>query len=245
MANIPFVNYRFGDLHRITSFIDPDIDWLSPLEGDALVEEVAKFIRTCFTYPTLGEYPSADGQLLRCHKNLLQYCFKECRYYVWSFPQECLHQRIGICVDTANLGASLLIAKLPIRVCLGEVRSSKTSELLGLHAWVLVPYKNDWYFWEATIHTDADVKTLILGADAENKVSTWAQSGGVYYVTKASYNREDFEGDPSIVGLMSFPAKIMVLGFDKVSHQSPRKLKREWQIDEMMKVKMLLKAFQG
>lgn len=250
-----FVDYRFGDRHLINDFINPNLDWysenarFSPLvlqahEGDTFVEEVATFIRDGFIYPMMGGYPSADGQLLRCRKSMFQYCFKKCVPYVWSFPQECLSQRIGICVDTSNLACSLLISKVSARACLGEVRNSKTDELLGLHEWVDVFYKGSQYIMETTVH-GSNIITLVVRDDTYERISAWAQTSGIYYVLKGSFDNKDFAGDPSIVGMMAFPSKILHLGYAKIAQESKKRVKREWEIEELTKVKIIMKAFQG
>lgn len=112
----PIVDYRFGDKPIVTSFVQPEepqiIEVAESLDapGDRFIDNVAAFMRDEFEYPLdSGGNPSVDGQLLRYRKSLFEgYHFKECRYYVWSFPLESLVSKLGYCLtpDTRILTLS-------------------------------------------------------------------------------------------------------------------------------------------
>lgn len=246
----PVVDYRFGELHYATEFVTPAnsaikkaVMQFNGVEGDELVEKVASFIRDSFQYPLVDSLPSADGQLLRFRKSLLSHHFKKCVDYMWSFPSECLHQKLGICIDTSNLSASLLVTGIDAWVCLGEVRSSKEDTVLGLHAWVEVPYKGKQYVQETTIH-EPTIDTLITAESAYDKGSDWAKQGNIYYVPGARYNDEDYEGDESIIVRISLPArKAVIFGADGAPKTSRKKLRKEWKSEEVTKMAMLKEAY--
>jgi len=234
------VDYRFGDIWDIRDFINPHLNTVFLNTGDKRVEDVAAFIRDEFTYPLINDNPSADGQLRRYHKSLFKYHFQKCVYYMWSFPQEVLAQKLGICIDTANLATSLLVPN-NAWCCLGEVRAID-GNLLGLHAWTEFPYKGEPTIMETTIHKPAN--TLVPVKDAYDKNSNWAIKGGVYYVEQARYNNTTFHGDSGIVAVMGLPTKrVWLFGLEETKLFPAKKLYREWEREERWKTKLLAEAY--
>ncbi|TET44890.1 MAG: hypothetical protein E3J66_00305 [Dehalococcoidia bacterium] len=103
---------------------------------------------------------------------------------------------------------------------------------------------------ETTIH-EADVKNLIRASEVYNKESEWAQKSGLYYSVQAKYNESEFQGEgplgASVVWLMGLPAKRVLL-FGAVDawqqfQDKPKKLLKEWRIEERQKERMLLEAY--
>lgn len=242
MNEIPRVNYRFSDIWDIRDFINPRLTTTFVGEGDKVVEDIALFIRGQFVYPLIGENPSADAKFQRFHKNLCRYYFSKYVYYMWSFPQETLAQKLGICIDTANLATSLLVSKIDAWCCLGEVRATKDGTLLGYHAWEKCPYKGELTIMETTVHQPAN--TLVTTKNAYDRNSTWAIVSGLYYVEQAKYNNKEFQGDSSVVASMNLPAKrVWLFGLEKTKLLPARKLYREWRREEQWKTKLLEEAY--
>lgn len=242
MGDIPKVDYRFGDIWPITDFARP-ITGIFTSKGDALVEDVLAFIRDGFTYPLVGGYPSSDGKLKRFHRNLLAYHFKLYVYYMWSFPPEVLAQTKGICIDTANLAASLLVSEVDAWVCLGEVRTSEDDQLLGYHAWIVYPYKNDMYLGETTIHEEG-ANNQVTMSSAYDRNSAWAKQGNLYYVEQARYNPINFSGNSSIVANMALPARrVRMYGAEATRAHSKKWLAKQWRQEEIEKTHSLQAAW--
>lgn len=248
---IPVTDYRFGDKHYVTSFItphNPDIEQVASSFGDiqkenTWVEKVAAFIRDTFEYPMANGMPLADGQLLRYTTGLFRHKWKACHYYVWAFPAEVLQSHLGYCAESANLACSLLIPKIPALVCLGEVRSSKDDSLLGLHAWIELPYKNEPYVFESTIH-EKEANNLTPTKSVYNKDSEWAKRG-VYYIAKAQYDNKEFTGDSSVIARMKLPAKrVLLFGLEKTLALSEKKLYKEWRAEDRIKEALLREIWQ-
>lgn len=247
---IPEVDYRFGDKYLVTEFLTPENasiiaakQELGDATGDEWGDKVAAYIRDEFEYPLIHNQPSADGQFLRYRKNILGYYFKDCVYYMWSFPAECVNQKLGICIDTANLSASLLIPKISTKVCLGEVRAVNGDRLLGYHAWVELPYNNEQYIQETTIHKEK-ANTLITTKGAYNKDSDWAKQGNLYYVLTAWYNIDEYHGDEAIVAYMELPAnRVKLYGFKDVIILDKKKLRKEWRAEQRIKDILLREAW--
>jgi len=109
--NAPIVNYRFGDLYYVTEFVMTKnamiIDAYNNLkneDNDKFVENVAKWIRDEFKYPLdNAEQPAAQAQLLMFKKSIMNYLFKKCVEYHWTFPTEVIASGYGICVPPDTL----------------------------------------------------------------------------------------------------------------------------------------------
>lgn len=243
MENIPKVDYRFGDIWLITDFVNPRTILKFTSEGDALVEDATSFIRDAFIYPMNNGYPSSDGKLKRFHRNLLAYHIKTYVYYMWSFPAEVLAQAKGICIDTSNLAASLLVPDIDAWVCLGEVRTSEDDQLLGYHAWIVCPYKDDIYLCETTIHQEG-ANNLVEVPRAYDRNSDWARRGDLYYVEQARYNHVTFSGNSGIVANMALPARrVRMYGAEATRARSKKRLAREWRQEEIAKTQLLRVAW--
>jgi len=260
MSKIPEVSWRWGERYLVTDFVMAknvavmeQADSLYLGDKDRFVEAVARWIREEFFYPLddAGN-PSASGQLFRHRKGLFRgYFFKKYVPYMWSLPVETLLSGCGICIGTANLAGSIYRAKAlgDAWVCLGAVRSTKDDTLLGMHAWVCVPYHGATYLLETTAH-ELGANNLVLASDVYDRASRWAQNAGLYYVQHAKYNESEFIGDGplgvGIVEAMGLPAKrVLLFGLDATRKQKPGKLYKEWQQEELIKEHLLREAYRG
>ena len=249
---IPVVDWRFGDKYYVTEFIMVNnsmirdvYDKLKTSENDKFVENVADWIRDKFQYPLDSSgNPAAQAQLLMFRYSIFKYLFKKCVEYHWTFPSEVITSGYGICIDTANLAESVLRIK-PIEdswVVLGEVRDTLTDNLLGYHAWCELPYKNDRYVLETTIHV-AGVNNLVKAEDIYNKKLD------VYYVKHAYYNESEYHpvtsiGAYQIIYLLGLPAKkVKLAGFEKIASMKPKKVYKMWRKEEKLKLEAILNAF--
>lgn len=244
--NIPSVDYRFNDKWLVTSFVTPKnpdvkdvVTSFGDAQGDEFVEKVAAYIRDNFEYPMAGDLPLADGQLLRYTNSLFSHKFKECRYYVWAFPAEVLASELGYCAETSNLAESLLLSKVHALICLGEVRSSKDDSLLGLHAWIETPYKNEAYVFETTIH-EKEGNNLVTAKGVYNKDSDWAKVAGLYYIVKGKYDNKKFIGDADIIAKLSLPAKrVLLFGLEETRKVNAKKLYKELRKEDAIKQNLI------
>jgi len=261
LANdIPKVEWRFGEDYLATDFVMAKntaimgvAALLSKENNDQFVEAVASWIRDSFFYPLdNGGNPSASGQLLRHHKGIFLvggYHFKKCVYYVWSLPNEVLQvTKCGICIDTANLAASVLRAKLVADswVCLGSVKSIDGT-LLGRHAWVSTLLNGKAVVMETTVHTPG-ANNLIEATKVYDKTSDWAREHDLYYELEARFNEKEYVGEGplagEIVGLMGLPAKrVLIFGIEHTRQQKPRRLYKEWRQEELFKTRLLREAY--
>ena len=259
MSQIPEVDYRFSDKYYITSFVtphNPDIERVAKGFGggndNGFVAQVASFIRDAFAYPLIGGQPSSDAQFLRYHKSLFSYHWKRCVFYMWSFPSECLLQKLGICVDTSHLTTSLLRSgQLDAFTCLGEVRKTSTDELLGYHSWVICQYKHDTFLIETTIH-EAEVNNMVTLHDACHKDSDFAKKGDIYYIEHARYDEKDYIGTTDlgrsglVLTLMGKPLKLLrEYGLAHTLEIKPKTLYKEWRREEITKDETILMAFRS
>lgn len=260
----PIVDYRFGDKPSVLSFVQCDepeiIEVAGKLDapGDKFVDNVAAFMRDEFKYPLdSGGNPSVDGQLLRYRVSLLGgYHFKDCRYYVWSFPLESLVSKLGYCAETANLGASILRVKRPKAdkvnawVCLGEVRTVEPDELQGYHAWVryLKPESNIPTLAEFTIHTDRFINQFSLN-DVYNKESEWAKVRNLWYRELAGYTEDSYIEEPggeNILTLMAYPfTYVRVYGLDAIPNINKKKMAKEFRKLEIRKQEIIWRSVTG
>jgi len=249
---VPVVDWRFGDKYYVTEFImvgnsmiRDEYEKLKDADENAFIENVATWIRDNFQYPI--DYrgnPAAQAQLLKYKRNPLNWMFKKCVDYHWSFPTEVLVTKLGICIDTSNLAESVLrVRPLPeTYVALGEVRRTADNQLLGYHAWVELPYRNERYVLETTIHRK-DVWPLIKANDV------YGGKLDVYYIKHAYYDETKYVpvtslGAYQIIYLLGLPArKVQLLGFEKVISMKPRKIYRMWREEEKVKLEAIFNAF--
>ena len=250
------VDYRFQDRYYVSEFVQPKTYEIEAkakefnATGNEFVDKVAVFIRDEFKYPLIGGQPSADGQILRFRKSLLSYQWKKCVYYMWSFPSEVFVQKLGICIDTANLGSSLLRAgNLDAFTCLGEVRKTSTDELLGYHAWSITPYKGNTALCEFTIH-ESGVYNMVILHNAYHKDSEFAIKGDIYYIEHARYNEVNYVGTTElgrsgiIFALMGKPLKLLNrYGLEKTLKIHPKTLYHEWRLEELKRTAIIGEAW--
>lgn len=215
MNKIPIVDYRFSDKHLATWFIEvsnPAIQSLvkswEPIAGDKFVEMVASYIRDGFIYPlTNTGQPACAGQLKRYKKGSLSgYIFSSCKYYVWGLVGETIVSGYAYCAESANLGTSIMLNKIPDAVtCLGTVMNLN-DEIQGYHAWNQCSYRNELYVLETTIHTKR-ANNLAKTSSVYTKESDWAKQGGIYYKLLATMNDKEYSGDTLIATMMHLPSK--------------------------------------
>ncbi len=260
MSDIPECPWRFGERYLVTDFVQVNnvavkgqAAKLAAGTKDDYIRAVAAWIRDDFFYPLdSGGNPSAQGQFLRHQKGIMQgYFAKKCVYYAWSFPNEILgFTRCGICIDTAQLAGSVLIAGgIDAWVILGDVRRSTDDSLLGRHAWVEVPYQADQYIIEATIHK-TNIDNMVKASSVYDKKSDWAKTNNLYYPVQAKYNESIFDEvgplGSSMIELMGMPAKKQYsLGLEKTKCESSKKLFKEWRQQELLKEKIIAEAYRS
>lgn len=256
---VPECPWRFGERYLATDFVmvkNPAIieqaNILSSVPSeDKFIERTALWIRDSFFYPLdNSDNPSAQGQLLRHQKGFASgYHFKKCVYYAWSLPNEVISAtKCGICIDTANLAASVLRAKdIDAWVVLGDVLSSQDDTLMGRHAWVEVDLKKTKKVFETTVH-EPGASNLIDAALVYDKDSWWAQDKGIYYFAQARYNESVFLGDgplgAQIMELFGLPAKrVLIFGLERTRGCKSRQLYKEWRHEEKIKVALVTEAY--
>ena len=244
MKNVPRISYRFGDSWYITSFITPDnpdilavVDRFNLNNGDAFIEAIANYIRDEFQYPLIGDQPSCDGQILRYAQGLFKHLYKSCKYYVWGWPAEVLQSHYGYCAETANLGTSILLNKIPQTVTVLGAVLDLNGQVLGYHAWCELPYNAESTVFETTIHT-LGAHNLATAQSVYDKNSDWAKQGGVFYEALARYNDTQFSGDTAIVSRMCLPAK-----YEATWHMSQKKLARKYYSEHTKMVKSIRQAW--
>lgn len=152
MEQTPKCPWRFGEECLVTDFVTPGqiavqeaaVPFVLP-DNDESIEYVAAWIRDQFSYPLDRKgNPSASGLLKRYQRSRCKWEFSKLVYYMWAYPNEVLQSHRGICIDTANLCASVLRAlDIPARVVLGEIRQPSDNALIGYHAWAEVKYRGE------------------------------------------------------------------------------------------------------
>ncbi|MBS7658096.1 MAG: transglutaminase-like domain-containing protein [Candidatus Bathyarchaeia archaeon] len=192
---MPIVDFRFGEQYYVNDFLQLNNPTLKAIvskitfnSNDEKVKAITEYIKKNYTYPFMMDgTPSCGGYFLRFQKDnrFKGWYWKAIRDYMWSFPVECAIQGYGICIDTSNLAFSLLrMLGVQAKVCLGAVYETKSGQLLGYHAWVEVPYKNETYVFETTIHPDGE---NLLPARV-----VYGKKMDVYYVKEAEYDEEEY-----------------------------------------------------
>jgi len=255
---IPIVDYGHGGRWFITDYLTPSNPDVYEIArhlggtGDKFVENVAQYIRDEFQYP-LDKFgnPSCGGQVKRYPKYLI-YLFGcqyvDTRYYVWAFPNETLRSKLGFCAETANLGVSILLNKVPACVVLGDVmrRGDKPQEdyLLGRHAWAEMPYKGQSTVGELTIHEE--INNLTTAQSVYDRDSDWAKQGHIYYIPKGRYNKDTFWGDADIVTMMGLPAmRVLICGIAETLETKAKTLAHEFREEERLKTRIIHQAWGG
>ena len=232
-------------------------------DDDEFIESCAVFIRDGFVYPEKknGE-PSAGLVFNRYDKgNCLKsdYFYKQTMDYAWGFPNETLNLKRGICIDTALLMASLLIAGGVLSKCaLGAVVNAKTGAVAGYHAWTTFIYKNEPSVCETTIHFEAD--TITRQASLYDKDSDWASTNGIWYRQEAIFDNVLYASTGGLgaemVSLMGVaPARAFSVISDIKNYGMQDAIERielrrkamnkEWIKAENLKQKILARAYGG
>jgi len=225
-GKIPIVDWRFGDKYYVTEFITPRnvmVENIARLyKGRSEIESfinVARWIRDKFYYPLdwRGQ-PSCDGQFLKSRKRFGSYHFRKCVAYMWLFPPETINMGFGICIDTALLATSVLIAMgLDAWCVLGAIYDNK-GELIGYHAWTEVLIDNTWYLLETTIHMEG-VSNIMKRDDA------YTGKYGIKYEKFAMFNDKTYHEYKSILQYMKFFGK----GKREIRNMEMKKQRFIWQ----------------
>ena len=200
VKSVPRVNFRLGDVWNVTDFVTPAnpavLDIASRFSGgrDEKVRAAADHIKISYKYPlsASGE-PAAEGALCRYKFSGSRWIWRRGVEYMWNFPAETAAQGWGICIDTANLCASLLRAcEVEAKVVLGPVYETRTEYLLGYHAWTETKYQGQNVVIETTIHPSGQ---NIVPADA-----VYGKKMDVYYVPQARFDESGYEGENVVEG---------------------------------------------
>jgi len=190
------VDFRFGDLWNTTDFIQKENPQIRKTtrkicretghDRDAQVERIARYIGMRFRYPlNIDGAAACEADLKHFKRTASSWIWRSFRDYTWLFPVETDVCKWGICIDTANLFASLARSLgIPARVSLGPVYRTQDDQLLGYHAWSRLTYKCQDYVAETTIHgTD---RMLIPTGDIYGKKLD------VYYVEEAWFDENEY-----------------------------------------------------
>jgi hypothetical protein len=227
---------------------------------DEFVEACAVFVRDGFVYPNKknGE-PSAGLIFKRYDKgNIIKsYCYNQTMDYAWGFPNETLKLKRGICIDTALLMTSLLLAGgVPSKCALGAVVNAKTGEVAGYHAWSTFIYKDEPSADETTIHFEADTITRLTSVYDPN--SDWASTNGIWYRQEAEFDDKLYGATGklgvemvSLMGVapvrtLSIVGDIKTYGLQDALERLEAKRKfmaREWSKADTLKQNILNKAY--
>ncbi len=221
---------------------------------DEYIKACAEYIRDNFIYPLdyLGA-PSAGLVFRRYDKGRWwKYFFNLTLDYAWGFPNETLKIKKGICIDSALLMTSLLIAGgIPAKCVLGAIVNAKTNEVAGYHAWSTFMYKGEPSVDETTIHSK--VETITRRDSVYNKDSDWANTNGIFYQPEAEFDNVNYTATGSLgvemVALMGLPAqRVECYGLAETLERREKKhraMAREWRKTEIIKQKILRQAYGG
>jgi hypothetical protein len=263
---IPECPWRYGERYLVTDFVQTDniaitekADELYDADPDKFVEKVTLYVRDAFSYPlnNKGE-PAASSQLKLYQESMCKWHATIYKPYIWTFPCEVMFDKHGICIHTANLAASMLLAKGHPNtwVVLGAVRSIEDNHVVGYHAWLETLYKNEQYIGETTIHDKRNC--MITGKSGYDRKSEWCQSAGLFYEESGRYNKTEYVETPirqpgkSILNLMGLPARrataMFAMGYN-IEHikceasKNPKKIAKEWAREEALTKQLLERAY--
>jgi hypothetical protein len=158
----------------------------------------------------------------------------------------------GICIDTALLMTSLLIAGgVPSKCAIGEVVRTQDGIIAGYHAWSTFIFKGVDSVCETTIHFNAE--TINSKDSVYNKCSDWARNNGIYYREQANFDNVDYikSGDlgQEMVQLMGLPSiRVECYGLQDTLERMEKKkasMVKEWRQEEAFKHKILSQAYRG
>lgn len=185
------VDYRFGDVHDVREFLRESYHLKNIAKDMRNLADVINYNYENIRYPlNLFGQPAPEARFSYSKPWLFTYSFNRERPYVWLYPEETILARLGICIDTSNLVAAMLLsataARMAARVVLGKVESASSGELLGYHAWV----ESEGYWIETTIHKgQGDLNDVVFPA----KDPVRNEHKGLKYVAMYKYDRVEVE----------------------------------------------------
>jgi hypothetical protein len=222
---------------------------------DEYIKVCANYVRDNFTYPLeKNGDPSAGLVFKRYDKGKCRgWYYNQTMEYAWGFPQETIKTKLGICIDTALLYTSLLIAGgVPSKVALGAVVNAKDGTVAGYHAWSTFIYKSEPCANETTIHSP-DVETLTKLSSVYDYGSDWAKNTGIYYRQEAEFDNKTYDATgqlgKNMVCLMGLtPQRVECYGLTDTLERMDKKRKsmaKEWRKAETFKHEILTQAYGG
>ena len=222
---------------------------------DDYIRMCANYVRDHFIYPLQKDGdPSAGLVFKRYDKaNICKtYFYNQVMPYAWGFPQETMKLGLGICIDTALLMTSLLIAGgIAAKCALGAIVNAKDDSVAGYHAWSKFIFKGDPSIDETTIHSKVETITRIAGV--YNKYSDWATTNGIYYRQEAEFDDKVYDSTGGLgqdmVCLMGLtPQRVECYGLvDTLQRMDERRksMAKEWRKAEIIKHNILSHAYGG
>jgi hypothetical protein len=223
---------------------------------DEYIKVCADLVRDTFTYPLeKNGDPSAGLVFKRYDKGGMykKYFYEYSMDYAWGFPNETLRIRKGICIDTALLYTSLLIAGgVPSKVALGAVVNAEDGSVAGYHAWSTFLYKGEESVNETTIHTEG-VETITKKSSVYDKESDWSKNTGIYYRQEAEFDNKTYDttgylGAQMVVLMGLTPQRVECYGLqDSLNRRATkhRGMTREWRKVELLKQEIITQAYGG
>jgi len=153
-------DYRFGFVFWLNDFVMPNNYEINQLITTLKDEQnILNWNYDNVRYPVDILLRPATGGKLEFGKGTFTTRYSNYSPYVWQFPYEVIHSKIGMCADTSNFICSMLRAiGLSCFVVLGELRLSATNSLLGYHAWVEL----DQNIIETTLHKGQGNRSNII-----------------------------------------------------------------------------------
>jgi hypothetical protein len=224
------------------------------LPDDERIKGLCDLVRDAFIYPLDKNGDPSAGLLLRRYDkgNIIKsYFFNEVMDYAWGFPNETLKIRKGICIDTALLLTSLLLAAgIPAKCCLGAIKNAVDGSVAGYHAWTEMVYRGLQSSDETTIHSKG-AETIISIGGTYNRNSDWAKVSGIYYSLEARFDNTGYEAigelGKNMVCLMGLPpAMVQCYGMQATLEKLDNKrrlMAKEWRKSEVIKHAMLELAY--
>jgi hypothetical protein len=227
---------------------------------DEYIKVCANYVRDNFTYPLeKNGDPSAGLVLKRYDKGCRtkRYFFNQEMDYAWGFPNETIKLKLGICIDTALLMTSLLIAGgVPAKVALGAVINNEDGSVAGYHAWSTFMFQDVKCADETTIHFKAETINKITSL--YYATSDWSKGNGIHYRQDSDFDHESYDATTELgknmVALMGLPAQrvdentIQCYGINDILELREKKHKsitKEWRKAEIIKHKILSSAYGG
>lgn len=117
---------------------------------------VVKFVARNFEYPFDWKARPTTARYVKVFRFWNGfYLYENFTDYAWLFPNQLLHVRKGICIDTSNLATTLhRILGVPSFTVLGGIwkKTRRKKKFLGLHAWNMFSFSGKWFVFETTVH---------------------------------------------------------------------------------------------